>query len=129
MRTVSELILRLERLQGKKQFCAREKRNCVRLLYPPQKRPILKVKNHDVEVVDISEVGLRIFNYLQHDLGQTIQGKVLFPSGVNYSLNGTVVWQFNNEIGVLSKRIPMLIIEEEAEHLLRYFQQQQNKQY
>lgn len=129
MRAINELILRLERLQGRDQYCEKEKRNCVRLLYPPPQRPVLKVENLKVEVVDISEVGMRIFNYMQHALGPKIHGTVIFQCGVSFSLNGKVVWQFKNELGILSKRIPLFIIEQEAEHLLKYFHRNQNKKY
>ena len=127
MRTVNELILRLERLQGKGPYGKPEKRKIVRLLYPPEKRPLLKVGNHKVEVVDISEVGMRIFNYMQHEFDPDIKGMIQFQSGVTYNLAGKIVWQFKNELGMLFNRIPLLIIEEEAEYLLRYFQEKKTR--
>jgi PilZ domain len=127
MGNVNELILRLERLQGRVRYCKQEKRKCIKLLYPPPKRPVIEVGNFHVEVVDISDIGMRIFNYMQHEFGPSIQGMIVFQSGSSYSINGKVVWQFKNELGMLFERIPRLIIEEEAEYLLQYFQEKENK--
>jgi len=127
--SINELIIRLERFQGRDQYVGQEKRKYVRLLYPPQKRPVLKVENYKVEVVDISEEGMKLFNYMQHKFGPNIQGMVEFPSGVSYEVNGQVVWQFENELGLLANRIPRFIIEQEIEYLLRYFQEKEAKPY
>lgn len=127
--SINELIVRLERFQGRDQYVGQEKREYVRLLYPPPKRPVLKVGNYKVEVVDISEGGMKLFNYMQHKFGPNIQGMVVFPSGVSYEVNGKVAWQFKNEIGLLSNRIPLFVIEGEVEYLLRYFQEKEAKPY
>lgn len=127
--SINELIARLERFQGRDQYVGQDKRKYVRLLYPPQKRPVLKVGNYKVEVVDISEGGMKIFNYMQHKFDPNIQGVVVFLSGISYEINGKVVWQFKNEIGLFSNRIPLFIIEEEVEYLLRYFQKKEAKLY
>lgn len=127
--SIREMIVRLERFQGRDQYVGHEKRKYVRLSYPPQKRPVLKVGNYKVEVVDISEGGMKLFNYMQHKLGPKLQGMVEFPSGISYEVKGEVVWQFKTEIGLLSNRIPRFIIEEEVEYLLRYFQEKEAKPY
>jgi len=90
---------------------------------------VLKVGNYKVEVVDISEGGMKLFNYMQHEFGPNIQGMIVFPSGASYEVNGEVVWQFKKEVGLLSERIPRFIIEEEIEYLLRYFQEKEAKPY
>jgi hypothetical protein len=46
-----------------------EKRNYFRIVYKPNQRPILKVKNHEFEVSDISETGLRLLNDRNIQLG------------------------------------------------------------
>jgi len=125
--SINELIVRLERIQGRDQYVGQEKRKYVRLLYPPEKRPVLKVGNYKVEVVDISEGGMKLFNYMQHKFDPNIQGMVVFPSGASYEVNGKVAWQFKNELGLLSNPIPRFIIEEEIEYLLRYFQEKEAK--
>ncbi len=108
--SINELLLRLERFQGRESYIGQEKRKYVRVLYPPQKRPVLKVGNYKVEVVDISEGGMKLFNYMQHEVGPTIKGVVAFPSGVSYEINAKVQWQFKKELGLILKRIPLLII-------------------
>ena len=127
--SINELILRLERFQGKDQYVGQEQRKYVRLLYPPQKRPVLKVGKYKVEIVDISEQGIKIFNYMEHKFGPNIQGTIEFLSGVSYEISGKVVWEFKNELGLFPNRIPLFIIEEEVAYLLRYFQEKKDKLY
>ena len=125
--SINELIARLERYQGRDPYVGIERRKYLRVLYPPQKRPVLKIGKYKVEVVDISEGGLKIFNYMQHQLGPNLEGMILFPSGITYEVKGKVMWQFKTELGLLSDRIPLFIIEAEVEHLLRYFQEKEAK--
>ncbi len=125
--SIHDLIARLEKFQGKDEYVGKEKRKYVRLLYLPQKRPVLKVGNYKVEVVDLSEGGMKLFNYMQHKFGPNLKGAVLFPSGAPYELNGKVLWQYKNEIGLVAKRIPIFIIEQEVEYLLQYFQEKEDK--
>ena len=125
----NELIARLERYQGKAEYVGNEKRRYVRLIYPPSKRPMLIVENYNLEVVDISRGGMKLFNYMQHKLGPNIQGTIEFPSGIFYEVNGKVVWQYKNEIGLLSSSIPRIIIEDEVEYLLRFFHEKKIKPY
>jgi hypothetical protein len=127
--SINELIVRLERFQGRDQYVGQEKRKYVRVLYPPQKRPVLKFGNYKVEVVDISEGGMKLFNYMQHKFGPDIQGMIVFSSGASYEVNGKVAWQFKNEIGLFSNPIPLFIIEGEVEYLLRYYQEKEAKLY
>ena len=82
-----------------------------------------------MEVVDISERGIKIFNYMQHKFGPNIQGMVVFPSRISYEVTGKVVWQFKNELGLLTSRIPSFIIKQEVEYLLRYFQEKKDTLY
>jgi len=127
--SINETIKRLERLQGRDKHVGKECRKFVRLAYPPQNRPVLKVENYEVEVVDISEMGMRLFNYMQHKFGRYIKGMVVFHSGTSIEINGEIIWQFKNELGLLASRIPRFIIEEEAYNLLRYFQEKGEKPY
>lgn len=119
---IRELVLRLERLQGSDPYVGKDKRKFVRLLYPPLIRPMFKIGKFEVEVVDISERGIKLYNYMQHAFGPTIQGTIVFHSGISYEISGKVVWQVSKEIGLLSNRIPLFIIEEEIDYLLRYYQ-------
>jgi len=117
--SMKELMERLERLQGKEKYAGPERRKFNRLLYPPKKRPMLKIGNAEVEVVDISEKGMKLFNYKEHKLGQNIQGTIVFSSGKSIDINGKIVWHFKNELGLLTTPIPRSIIEGEMYTLLR----------
>jgi hypothetical protein len=66
---------------------------------------------------------------MQHNLGQNIQGIVLFQSGISIEVNGKIVWQYKNELGLLANSIPRFIIEEEVYGVLRYFQEKERKLY
>jgi hypothetical protein len=119
--SILEIIERLERFQGKDKHGGPERRKFLRLVYPPSKRPTLKIKNIELEVVDISENGMKLFNYMQHKFDHKIRGTVIFPSGISIEINGEIAWQYKNEIGLFSTRIPRLIIEEEAYSLLQHY--------
>ena len=127
--SIIEIIERLEMYQGKDKHKGQEHREFIRLVYPPDKRPVLNVEKYKVEVVDISEGGMRLFNYMQHNLSQNIQGIVLFQSGISIEINGKIVWQYKNELGLLANPIPRFIIEEEVYNVLRYFQEKERKLY
>ena len=127
--SINELIVRLERCQGRDRFAGQEKRKHVRLLYPPNRRPVFKVGKHQLEVVDISVGGLKLFNYMQHKLDPDIRGMVAFIGGASYEVNGKITWQFENTLGLVSNKIPLFIIEEEVEYLLQYFQEQELRGY
>jgi len=119
---IEELIARLEWYQGKATYSGNEKRKNTRLIYPAQKRPILKTGKHHLEVLDVSEGGMRLFNYLRYRLDPSIQGIVAFISGASFEVKGKTIWHYKNELGLIYCQIPRIIIEEEAGYLLRYFQ-------
>ncbi|MBU0988261.1 MAG: PilZ domain-containing protein [Proteobacteria bacterium] len=116
-----ELFERLEMLQGRDKYTGQERRKFARLVYPPSKRPILKIKNCELEVIDVSERGMKLFNYMQHKLDYKILGTVFFPSGMSIEINGEIAWQYKNEIGLFNTRIPRFIIEEEIATLLKHY--------
>lgn len=124
---VQELIERLERLQGRAKYAGREKRKYARLAYPPKRRPILSVGDCELEVVDISEGGMKLFNYKQHQLTPEIRGTIEFASGITFEVSGKIIWQYRNELGLFTTRIPRFIIEEETYFLMRCYQQQEGR--
>ncbi|MFH2218500.1 MAG: PilZ domain-containing protein [Pseudomonadota bacterium] len=113
-----ELIEQVERLQGRNKYGGPERRKHARLIYPPKKRPMLKVGIVEIEIVDISEQGMRLFNYKQHKFDENIRGTVKFLSGGHLEVQGKIVWQFRNELGLFTTRIPRHLIEEETYALL-----------
>jgi len=117
--SIKELMQRLEQLQGKDKYLGSERRKFVRLTYPPKKRPVLKVKNYELEVLDVSERGMRLLNYKQHKIDQNIRGTIVFLCGISIEVAGEIAWQYRNELGLFTTRIPRSIIEEEMYALLR----------
>lgn len=96
-----------------------EKRKSIRLTYPPVRRPMLKVQEHELEVLNISEQGVKILNQKQIKLSKNVSGNVVFQSGNSIELIGKIVWKFENELGMLVTQIPRAVIIEEVRALLR----------
>ena len=92
---------------------APEKREFARLVYPPAKRPTLKVGENELEIIDISEKGVRLLNNNQVNLDKSIYGEALLLSGRSINVDGEVAWNNNNEVGLLMALIPSSIIAEE----------------
>ncbi len=93
------------------------KREFARLVYPTTNRPTLKYKDHELEIIDISEKGLKLLNDSQIDLGQLIHGEAILLSGRSIHVDGVISWSLNNEIGLLMALIPSSIIAEERRAL------------
>jgi hypothetical protein len=89
------------------------KREFARLVYPPTKRPTLKYKDHELEIIDISEKGLKLSNEGQIDLGRLIHGEAILLSGRSVHVDGEIAWSLNNEVGLLMALIPSSVIAEE----------------
>jgi len=96
-----------------------EKRKFIRLTYPPVRRPMLKVQEHELEVLNISEQGVKILNQKQTKLSKNVSGNVVFSSGKSIELIGKIAWQFENELGLFVTQIPRSVIVEEVRALLR----------
>ena len=109
----------LEQWRGKDTYDGPEKRKFARLVYPPEKRPKLLVREYELEVIDISEGGMKLLNYMRRDFGRQIFGTVALLSGKSMEISGKIVWQYNNEFGLLIARIPRSIIIEEIRTLLQ----------
>lgn len=80
---------------------------------------MLKYRDYKLEVIDISERGMKLLNYRQHRIDQNIQGTVELLSGISIDVAGKIAWQFRNELGLFITHIPRTIIEEERYALLR----------
>ncbi len=95
------------------------KRKFARLVYPTTNRPTLKYKDHELEIIDISEKGLKLFNDSQIDLDQLIHGEAILLSGRSIHVDGEISWSLNNKFGLLKTIIPSSIIAEERRILSR----------
>ena len=109
----------LKRWQGKDKYDGPEKRNFVRLVYPSSKRPTFKIKEHELEVIDISEEGLKLLNPMQKGFGEKVYGTIALLSGKSIDITGKIVWQAEGTFGLLTTRIPRSTIIEEIRTLLR----------
>jgi hypothetical protein len=109
----------LKRWQGKDKYDGPEKRNFARLVYPSSKRPTFKIKEHELEVIEISEEGLKLLNPMQRGFGEKVYGTIALLSGESIDITGKIVWQAEGTFGLLTTRIPRSTIIEETRTLLR----------
>ena len=87
-----------------------ERRQGARLIYPAEHRPRFRIRHHDMEIIDISENGLRLF-LDDADVGQRVHGTVLFGNGSSLEVTGEIVWQHGREVGLLISQAPQSIPE------------------
>ena len=87
-----------------------------RVEYPPDQRPILKVEEHEMEILNISVTGL----YFLHDknihveIDRWVDGEIVFSDGKSIEIAGQIVWIEGDEAGLhLSGGIAFPIIEEQ----------------
>jgi len=90
-----------------------QKREYNRLVYPSTKRPLLKVGGHRLEIIDISERGLKLLNEKKIEFDRIINGEAVLLSRKTINVKGEVAWSFNYEVGLLIDSIPGSIIAEE----------------
>ena len=92
----------------------REKRAFIRLEYPPDKRPKFIIGNDEMEVINISERGLKFVNDPEIPMGKFINGTIVLSKTISIKIKGTIVWSEGNAAGVLiSGVIPQNIMEEQ----------------
>ena len=72
-----------------------------------------------MEVINISEQGIKLLNDKKIEFGRSIHGEVVLLSGRSISIDGDVAWRSNTEIGLLMALIPSSIIAEERRFLAR----------
>jgi PilZ domain-containing protein len=96
-----------------------EKRQHIRLVFSPGKRPRLRVKDHWMEVLNISEKGMKILSQGKVKLGLNVFGTVVFSSKKSFEVTGKIVWQHKKEIGMFVSVIPESIILDEVRGILR----------
>ena len=96
-----------------------EKREFMRLEYPSDRRPALKVQEHELEVLDISEQGIQVLDDKQIELNENISGSVVFSSGKSIELTGKIKWQHENKLGLFVTPIPRSVILDEVRALLQ----------
>ena len=95
-----------------------EKRNNIRIVYRPNQRPVLKVKQHEFEVSDISATGLRLLNESNIQLGEDwINLTAILLDGEAIDMEGKIVWRKDDEFGLrLRTFIPRSIINKQRQY-------------
>ncbi|MFH1993792.1 MAG: PilZ domain-containing protein [Pseudomonadota bacterium] len=109
----------LERLPKKEKQVAEERRKFARLVYPPKKRPKFKVREQEMEVIDISEKGIKFLKDKRMKISECVHGTTELLSGNSLDITGKIVWEHNSEVGVLITKIPESVIVEEIRTILR----------
>jgi len=109
----------LARLRGTDKSEAPEKREYARLVYPSMMRPKLKVSENEMDVIDISEKGIKFRKAEHQKIAECINGTAVLLSGKSIVISGKIVWEHDNEIGLLTTQIKESIIIEEIRTVLR----------
>ena len=106
-----------------------DRRKHSRITYIPSQRPSLKVQNHELEVADISEGGLRIIsnpNAIIFDKPSTC-GIIILLSGDSIDLEGDGAWDKDYEKGLKFRNlIPSTTIQKEREKFFNILIEQIN---
>jgi hypothetical protein len=105
--------------QNAKEAYGPEKRDFVRLVYPPDKRPILTVGDNSFEVLNICETGIKFLNHIEKPLGKQVFGQIRFQNGGSIKINGKIRWEGGREIGMFVTRIPTFVIKQEIRTFIR----------
>jgi hypothetical protein len=102
----------------KRSYRGQERRSAFRIMYEPHKRPVLKIRQEEFEVADISEKGLRILTEKRFDNDNgLIRFSARFGDGETVDMEGRVVWCKNNEFGLhLKTIIPASILHREGKN-------------
>ncbi len=99
-----------------------EKRRYFRIEYPASIRPILKIRKHEFEVVDISEKGIRFSADKEIKFGRWVTGNVTFNDGQAIGIEGRIAWKRKESVGMFLtvKPIPYPKILSEQRLLSRF---------
>ncbi len=100
----------IEKLHEQKTQAAEDKREYVRLNYPAMRRPKLQVKGYEMDVIDISEKGIKILKNKQAKFNECVIGTIALLSGKLLDLAGKIVWERDSFVGLLTTRIPKSVI-------------------
>ena len=100
-------------------YQGREKRNYFRIVYSLTKRPGLKAGKQDYEVADISQRGIRFVSQHKSRPAKRIKGTLTFLYGESIDLKGTVVWEQDQQFGLLLEDpIPSDKMEKEQQYVI-----------
>lgn len=109
----------LKRLRGKDRYEDTEKRSYARLVYPSLRRPKLKIKADEMDVIDISEKGIKFIKDKQQTVSECVHGTTVLLSGKSIDIAGKIVWESDDEVGLLIAQIKESVIIDEIRTVLR----------
>ena len=98
----------------------RERRRYFRLEYPPDERPELKIGKKTFQVLDVSERGVRFINDKDARFAEWIKGTITFHDGVSMEIEGKIVWECGDELGlqIVVMPIPPARVLQEQRYLI-----------
>jgi hypothetical protein len=117
----------LRRFRRKTTYDSPVKRGSASIIYPPDERPVLKIQEHALEVVNISEEGMKFLNLRQIKFGKRGSGTVILSNGKSMDIAGKIVWEPGKEVGLFATPISNSIIYEEVRSLLGKESVRENK--
>ena len=83
-----------------KDYGGPERRRYFRLEYPPDERPELIIGKKTFQVLDISERGVRFVNDEDARFAEWVKGTITFHDGVSIEVEGKIVWEHADEMGI-----------------------------
>ncbi len=91
-----------------------ERRKDSRTEYLNIEGPRLKIGKHKFKVLDISQKGLKFLNDKEVNLSEYISGKLTFLCGESIDIEGSLIWEQDDDFGLyLKNHIPSDIIQKE----------------
>ena len=96
-----------------------EKRNFVRLVYPADNQPVLKIADNEFKILNICQTGLKFVNHTEEHLGPEVVGTVIFQRGGTIEIDGKICWEQDREIGLFVANIPPFIVKQEIRSFIR----------
>ena len=74
----------------------------------------LKIGEHEFEVLDISQIGLKFLNDKEVNLSEYISGKLTLLCGESIDIEGSLIWEQDDDFGLYLKNyIPYDMIQKE----------------
>ena len=96
-----------------------DRRRHFRLEYPPDQKPVLRVRKYKFKVINISQGGLSFINDQDARFGKWLNGEIIFPSGDVVERDARVIWNHRNVCGIeFLIRIPFKVMLEQQKILI-----------
>ena len=77
-----------------------EKRKYPRLKFDSEKMPVLKLGDKEYEIENISQGGIRLLKGREILFEDIVDGEVVFPDGESVKIEGCIVWEHEDVVGL-----------------------------